>query len=176
MSHHIVFNLGDVACKGILLGLSTMFKIDPDEKPSVEMELVSETRIYASHESYASLIKLKHSGLDASGYIFLLLPKHQGKSLLNSIGLHHISDKDIEDFAGEFCNIIAGTFKTEIIRLGLGSIEISLPKIYTEGVDRVIDDTDVDTMYRISIPYKGQTLMTVEVAFQSKKERRALLS
>lgn len=168
---HIILNLGEVARNGIVLALKTMFKLEPDERPHVEMEMVSEARLYASHDTFAALIILGHRDLDASGYLALLLPKQQGKFLLSKIGITNPSPADVEDFAGEFCNIIAGTFKTEVIKLGLGSIEITLPKIFTEGIDKEIENVEVDTMYTVTVPYDGQTLLTVEVAFQSKGEK-----
>ncbi|MFZ5802879.1 MAG: chemotaxis protein CheX [Candidatus Omnitrophota bacterium] len=164
----VIMNLGECAKTGILLALKAMFKIEPSEPPVLEMKVVTRVEICSGPESYASLVTLSHEETKASGFVILYLPKATGKKLLENLGIKKPTAEDVKDIAGEFCSIVAGVFKAEVTKLGLGNMNVSLPKTYSEGVDQEIPGVHVDTKYAVSIFHNDSQLMTVEVAFASE--------
>ncbi|MDD5217642.1 MAG: hypothetical protein PHN49_05545 [Candidatus Omnitrophica bacterium] len=165
----VIMNLGNCAKEGVLLALKSMCNIVPKDIPKIEMQSVSQPRIYSNYESYVSLVVLKHESVKGSGFIILNLPKKNIKKIMDKAGLKDVTPHLITDFCGEFCSIIAGVFKTEIQKLGLGLIQIGLPLTYAEGVDQPIEDVHVEHKYLITIFDEDEQLLTLEVAFSSLK-------
>ena len=70
--------------------------------------------------------------------------------LFKAMGFPIESEKDVgmlRDICGEFCNIVAGSFKNELVRLGFINLPMSAPQIYLDNVDSGVAFSEGETKY-----------------------------
>lgn len=157
------------AIRALKEGMEGMYQFKLLEFPEIIREEVFVPRLVGSNTEFIAFIRLNHEASMSTGYVAIHIPKRFAEKLLRSSGLEEVSDKDISDSCGELCNLVTGTFKNELSMFVEGDIQISTPKLFTEGIFEEIEGVNVDEKYILRVQKRGLHVMEMHLAFQSIK-------
>ena len=73
---------------------------------------------------------------------------------------------EIVDVCGEFCNVLAGGFKKELVDLGYGEVQIDVPQNHYQEVSKKLNLV-IHCKYQLIFTYENSDLLTVDVAMES---------
>lgn len=110
------------------------------------------------------------------GLIILYLERKEAYALLKTMGLEAVEegidydvlesagDKTLADSCGELCNIIAGSFKTELCSFGYPEFIISPPSNYVNEVpDGVPYNQKITSKYEIFLPIGEKEIVYIDI-------------
>jgi len=110
------------------------------------------------------------------GSIILYLERKEACALLKSMGLEVAEsnidydttkvsngEKTLLDSCGELCNIIAGTFKTELCSLGYPEFIISPPSNFVNEVDDLPYNESVSVKHEMFVPIGEKEAIYIDV-------------
>ncbi len=149
--------------------VSTMAGINFNEMPSVNCEPVPEFRVQASKGTFTSIVKFDQKEKKwARGVIVIFLSSEQIYALFSKnygIGAG-ASEADVLDICGEFCNVVAGGFKKELVNLEYGEIQIDVPVNYIKDVNEKID-LSIHNKYQIVFTSDNVEMLRLDVAMEA---------
>ncbi|MEW5895069.1 MAG: chemotaxis protein CheX [Candidatus Omnitrophota bacterium] len=159
--------------KAVTHTFSIMCHLDIAEKPRIELKPVvrwqGKMRIIKPIEAaFVSVITFKNPSrklkkYEVNGIIILYIPGATVDIVLPAMGLGMSFDEDdIKDACGEFLNVVAGSFKTELVKNGYEEMEISTPVNFGCNVDELFDYYQ-DHKFEITFFKDGQQLFQVDV-------------
>ena len=149
--------------------VTTMSGITLREMPSVNMEPVPAFVVKGSRGVFVSVIRFDEPMKKWSrGAIVVTVLGNQIQTLFSkNYGVDgNSSDGDIIDVCGEFGNVIAGGFKKEIVNLGFGEVQISVPVNYYKDFEEKLDLV-VHKKYELAFVHEGSDLLKVDVSMES---------
>lgn len=153
--------------------LSTMSQIDVTEMPLVQRQEISALVVMAPSDTFTSVVLFsqEHKNEVVKGGVILYIAKSNVEALFGSLGVTGNSPlTEITDISGEFCNVIAGGFKTEIVRLGYDEVQLSTPKNYSGSVSDSVD-MSVTCKYRMSFASQNHGLLTIDVFMEQASSK-----
>lgn len=154
--------------------LSTMCHISLVEKPTIELKPVvkwmGKMRVIKPLDcAFVSVITFRHGAAkrkiyEVNGFIVLYIPETTADELIKALGLSGTFDEDdIKDACGEFLNIMAGSFKLELVKVGYEELEISPPFNFGFKVDELFDYYQ-DYKFDLTFFKEGKTYLHVDIA------------
>ena len=154
------------AMRAVNQTLVAMLNITLDELPAMRREEYSGSVVLASEGTYISFVALTQSvdNQNIKGGICVYISKSNVSVLFNSLGITDMSlDTEIRDICGEFCNIVTGGFKTEIVRMGYNDVQLTLPQNSADDISEWLGGMTETQKYRISFAYKGRGLLVTDI-------------
>lgn len=145
--------------------LISMTEVRLTQMPEVSRQDVVTLRIMATEGTFVALVMFQQpfGTRNIKGGMLVYIPKRNVKDLFGNLGIDEHSDgSEIMDACGEFCNVMAGSFKTEIVNSGYSDVSLSLPEKYADHVNELIR-VDVTCKYKLAFSHKGRDLLSVEV-------------
>ncbi len=164
-----IIDIATSAMRSVNKAVSTMGGISLNEMPSVNWEPVPEFRVQASKGTFTSIVKFDQKEKKwAKGVIVIFLTSEQIQAFFSkNYGIGPgASDADVLDICGEFCNVVAGGFKKELVNLDYGEIQIDVPINYFKDVNEKID-LSIHNKYQIIFTNDGVEMMRLDVTMES---------
>jgi hypothetical protein len=146
--------------------LESMSGIVLEEMPLMRREEVPAAAIYAPEGVYAPFVVYSQSvnTTKIKGAVVIYVSKTNLSTVFGSLGMSDLSpDPEIRDACGEFCNIVAGVFKTEIVHLGYEDVQLSVPEKYSDDIGASLRGLTGIQRYKLSFSYKGRGVISIEV-------------
>ncbi len=94
--------------------------------------------------------KDKENNKHACGAVVVYFRSDCLVKLFRAMGFPIESDKDVDmlrDICGEFCNILAGGFKNELVKMGFINLPMSSPQLYLDNVPAGVAFSESQTKY-----------------------------
>jgi hypothetical protein len=122
--------------------------------------------------AYISTISFYRSAEDtkkhkACGAIVLYIEQTEAERLLKSLGYRDANEEDQDSMmkpCGEFCKIIAGNFKNELVTEGNVDLVMSSPENYHNSVPLGVDfGYDQVEQYELRFAIRGKEIMAVDI-------------
>jgi len=157
------------AMRAVNLSLKNISSITVKELPSIHKKELFAVRILSGDDTFTSIMVLGNKKQSAGVKIVMVvyIANCDIKNLFASLGLNDkSSETELRDACGEFCNILAGSFKTEIVALGLQDIEMSLPRSYYGAIEEYIQ-METTFKYTLGISNEDNPLLTLDVFWQN---------
>ena len=147
----------------------TMSGLQLRDMPSVNREPIPEFVVQGHRGTFISIVKFDQKGKKwARGAIALYISTEQIQTLFSKnyqIALDS-PDADIIDVCGEFCNVIAGGFKKELVNLGYGEMQIEIPQNFYKDFSQKVDIV-IHSKYELLFVFGGQDLLKIDVSIES---------
>lgn len=169
----MLLNIIDIASstmRAVNKTLVGMSHIRLEDMPEVKKTGVSGFRIMMPGDTFASLVTFQQKAKEGTvkGGIVVFISRFNVETIFGDLGLTNQSDAaEIKDGVSEFCNIVAGAFKTEIVALGYEDLGyedcgLSLPSTYFGLVNEEVAP-NVSSKYSLSFSQGGKGILLVDV-------------
>lgn len=161
-------NIVDIASstmRAVNKTLRNMTEIVLMEMPAVRKVDIVCVKAMALENTFTSIMIFQQKSKEASlkGGMIFYISTYNIKNLFGSLGIDENSGEgDIKDMCGEFCNVAAGCFKTEIVALGYEDVQLSLPENYF-GVMNLDLEIEASCKYNLSFSHEGKGLFNIDV-------------
>lgn len=161
-------NIIDIATsimRSVNKAMATMVGIKLTELPEVKRLEISNIRIFTPSDVYTAVVTYQQGPADRSGKggVVLYISKSDLRNIFGPLGVDsNSSPEEIKDMCGEFCNVIAGGFKTEIVALGYKELSMTTPTIYSGNVNLPLEGITVSCKYKFSFSHDNASLFVVE--------------
>ena len=105
-----------------------------------------------------------YGGKNIKGGVVVYIARTSLPILFGSLGITDISsESEIRDVCGEFCNIVTGVFKTEIVRLGYEDVQLSVPESYSDNISDAVNAINANFKYKLVFSHNGRGLLSIDV-------------
>ncbi|HAJ57513.1 MAG TPA: hypothetical protein DCL35_07080 [Candidatus Omnitrophica bacterium] len=161
-------NIVDIVTSGMRAvnkTLRNMSQIVLTEMPELRNVNVVNIRAMATENTFTSVMILQQKEKDAvvKGGLIVYISKFNIKNLFGALELDEFSGQaELEDMCGEFCNVIAGCFKTELVNLGYEDVQLSLPENFY-GVINQDYGIEATAKHTLNFSNAGRSLLTIDV-------------
>lgn len=93
---------------------------------------------------YTSVMRYRYGPkknlLDVNGIMVIFYPENVAEVVVKMLQLERkATEDDILDACGEFCNVVSGTFKVELAKMGYNELEIGIPVSFIDEVDELFE-------------------------------------
>ncbi len=161
--------------------LSKMCNFHLTEKPRIERRAVirwqNQMRILKPPEyHFVAVIGFRHSNVniekyEVHGITIMYLTENTVEMLLKALQITvDMNDPDdVLDGCGEFLNIIAGSFKSELVSAGYEELDMSVPAAYMGQVAELYNYRKSE-VFRIIFPFESQPFIEIELGLDSIKK------
>lgn len=83
---------------------------------------------------------VKKNLLDINGIMVIFYPENVAEIVVKMLQLEKKpTEDDILDACGEFCNVVSGTFKVELAKMGYNELDLGLPVSFVGEVDELFE-------------------------------------
>ena len=149
--------------------IATMSGVLLTQMPLVNQEPIPEFIVRGSRGTFVSVVQFDQKEKKwAKGVIVVYISGEQIQTLFSK--QYEIdttsADAEIVDVCGEFCNVVAGGFKKELVDLGYGEMQIEVPVNYYQEVSQKLKLT-IHNKYELIFTHAGADLLKVDVAMES---------
>ena len=149
--------------------VSTMSGIQLREMPIVNNEPAPEFIVKGQRGTFLSIVRFDQKDKKwARGAIAVYISAEQIQTLFSkTYGIDtSSSDSDVIDVCGEFCNVVSGGFKKELVDLGFAEVSIDVPENHYKEISKKIDLV-IHNKCQLIFNHGGSELLLVEVAMES---------
>lgn len=160
-----IIDIASSAMRAVNRTLASMSDIRLEEMPEVKKISIAGFRIMMPGDTFASLVTFQQTSKEGTtkGGIVVFISRFNIETLFGALELTNQSDVlEIKDACGEFCNVVAGAFKTEIVALGYEHFGLSTPSNYFGLVNEEISP-HVASKYTLGFSRAGKALLLVDV-------------
>ncbi len=170
----MLLNIIDIASsmmRSVNKAVSTMSGITFREMPVVTNEPVPYFSVRGSKGTFISIMRFEQKDKKwTKGAIVIAISGEQIQKLFSkNYGITLGSpDDDIIDVCGEFCNVVAGGFKKELVVLGFGEQTIEVPENHYKELSKNLDLV-IHNKYQLVFNHEGTELLLAEVAMESQE-------
>jgi CheY-specific phosphatase CheX len=165
-----IIDIASSAMRAINKTLRNTCSVVLTEMPDIRQAEIISMKAMSPEGTFTSVMIFKNKeGVDVGlkGGLIVYIAKHNIKNLFGALGLNDMSpESEIKDMCGEFCNIAAGCFKTEIMASGYQNLDLSLPQNFYGVIYKDIDVKAI-TKYTFGFASAGKGLLTVDVFMES---------
>jgi hypothetical protein len=166
-----VLNIVDIATSAMRAVNSTlriMCSLTLSEMPSVLKKEIFRAQIFAREGTFSSSVIFKQDKGGTKGGIVVYVGSQHITSVFGNIGIDSkSSESDIKDACGEFCNVIAGGFKSEISALGFKDVSLTTPSNYFGTIDEEME-VDATHKYSIGFSHGDAGFLTVDIFIEKQ--------
>ncbi len=165
-------NIIDIATsmmRSVNRAIATMSGIFLTQMPSVNQEPVPEFVLKGSRGTFISVVRFDQKEKKwARGAIAVYISAEQIQTLFSKqYGIDTGSpDLEIIDVCGEFCNVIAGGFKRELVDLNYGEVQIEVPENYYQEINQKLKLV-IHNKYELVFSDAENDLLKIDVAMES---------
>lgn len=162
-----IIDISTSAMRAVNLTLRSMANLELNSMPNMRRDALMKMMIITPVDVFSSLVEFQQKKGDIKadgGGIVVYIPRTGvGNIFKEAFGIDMNSDEgEIMDICGEFCNVVAGRFKTELVALGYDEVIMSTPKNYVNSVNLELD-VPVSCKYAFGFSKDGKGLLSVDV-------------
>ncbi len=146
-----------------------MSEIALREMPAVANEPVPFISIKGQRGTFLSIIHFsqKDKKWTKGVIVITLLPEQIQKLFSKNHGISTGStDADIMDVCGEFCNVVEGGFKKELLTLGFAEVMVEPPESHFKEMSKKLE-LMIHNKYQLTFNHQGVELLQAEMAMES---------
>ncbi|MFH0984856.1 MAG: chemotaxis protein CheX [Candidatus Omnitrophota bacterium] len=168
MSELNIVDIATSAMRAVNATLKIMCSLVIADMPSVLKKEIIRAQIFAREGTFSSAVMFKQGQGGTRGGIVVYVSSQNIASVFGNLGIgSDSSESEIKDACGEFCNVIAGTFKTEISALGFKDVTLTPPTNYFGTID---EDLEIDAVYKyaISFSHGNAGLLMVDIFIEKQ--------
>jgi hypothetical protein len=146
--------------------LRSLSNVSLEELPEVRKEETFSSMIHIPEGVYTSFVyySQEYGTKKVCGGVLVNVTKTNLSQVFGALGITDLSpDAEIRDACGEFCNIIAGVFKTEMVNLGYDDVQLSVPEGHADSISDILMHINNLCKYKLNFAYKGRGIVTVDV-------------
>lgn len=163
-----IVDIATSAMRAVNSTLRIMCSVTVSEMPTVLKKEIVRAQIFAREGTFSSAVTFQQDNAGTKGGIVVYIGSQHITSVFGNLGIDSKSgESDIKDACGEFCNVIAGSFKSEIAALGFKDVSLTTPLNCFGTVD---EEMEIDASYKYSVGFShgNAGILTVDIFIEKK--------